>query len=71
MSHTRKRLKRPRRRFVVRGDFAGWGTAVHDTRSSDDVTPVAVFARKRDAQDWARQKNRAVGPGPGARGARP
>jgi len=67
VSHARKRLKRPRRRYVVRGDFAGWGSAVHDTHAADDVAPVAVFARKRDAQDWARQKNRAAGSARGAR----
>lgn len=64
MSHTRKRLKRPRRRYVVRndymaclgGDLSDWG--VYDTSTCDTTTPIAVFLRKRDAQDWARQKNK-------------
>lgn len=66
MSHTRKRLKRPRRRFVVRYDYAAglgngtWDWAVWDTTVPDAAAPDAVFLRKRDAQDWARQKNKVI-----------
>ena len=66
MSHARKRLKRPRRRFVLCDDYGAglgddmWDWAVYDTSKPDTDLPVAVFVRKRDAQEWARLRNKTA-----------
>lgn len=67
MSHTRKRLKRTRSCFIVRRDYiAGLTDGAYDfavyPKDADphDTPPMAVFKRKRDAANYARQLGKVI-----------